>query len=510
MIKPIILIVDDIIENLQVLGSTLFDSGYEIAIAENAKSALKILDEILPDLILLDIMMPEIDGFQLCKQIKNNDALKDIPIIFLTAKSDTDNIIKGFQYGAVDYITKPFNQSELLIRVQSHIELQQSKRQIEETNEQLKIFIREKDEFLGIAAHDMKNPINVILGFSNLIINEIDKLNIDTDEKQIISNYLKKIKQTSSFMSRTITSLLNNETLAHGAISLNILKTNVGQLIHSVIENFIPIANSKGIKILSNNFVDLYADVDEDRFREIVENLISNGIKYTKINTQIKICLAKRIENKNTLLYFFVEDQGEGLNSEDIGNAFQIYKKLSTNPTGGEDSTGLGLSIVKKLVELHNGKIIIDSAKGKGAKFIVEIPLDKTYENDYCNYEELIFSEVILPNAASGASNIEKIYSDIINDLKTIDIKLLSDDFLSILNIDLYKKWILVKKSSIINDIRNFALKLKKVGLDYQIPAIETYGNELNKITITFDLQNLPTMLDLFPKIISTIKLMNQ
>lgn len=505
MSKPTILIVDDILENLQVLGSTLFDKGYEIAIAENATSALNILTDITPDLILLDIMMPEIDGFELCKQIKSTNELKEIPIIFLTAKSDTDNIIKGFEYGAVDYITKPFNQNELLSRVHSHIELQQSKKRIEEYNNQLKVLLQKKDEFLGIAAHDMKNPINAILGFANLISNEIDKLNLRKDDKLIISNYIEKIKQTSSYMSRTITSMLNKETLDKGIVSLNISKTNVGQLINSVIESFVPVANSKGIKILANHFVDIYAEVDEDRFQEIIENLISNAIKYTNLNTVIKICLAKRIENSQYFLHFSVADKGDGLDAEDISNAFQKFKKLSTTPTGDENSTGLGLSIVKKLVELHQGTIRIESEKGKGAKFILEIPLNKKYSKNYDNLNNISFIEVNSIYGTSQTNKVETILNNIKNEIVDLETSLLNDASITKINDELNRQWEVVKKSSIINDIRNFALSLKKVGLDNNIRPLETYGNEINTITMTFDLDNLDPILNLYPKIIELL-----
>ena len=112
--KPSVLIVDDIIKNLQVLASVLWDNGYEVALAESAKQALDSISQQRPDLILLDVMMPEIDGFQLCEQLKSSSEYNDIPIIFLTAKQDTESIVKGFKIGGIDYITKPFNQEELI------------------------------------------------------------------------------------------------------------------------------------------------------------------------------------------------------------------------------------------------------------------------------------------------------------------------------------------------------------------------------------------------------------
>ena len=193
MIKDVILVVDDQPINLKVIASVL-SADYSLSIANNGINALKMLEKGLPDLILLDIMMPEMDGYEVCKRVKENEKTKDIPIIFLTAKTDINDIIKGFDVGAVDYITKPFNPTEMKVRVVNHLNLYHAKKEIERmyqkllmsqealenANKQLEQTNKEKDKFFSIIAHDLKSPFNGIIGLSEMLRDDARILDTDS------------------------------------------------------------------------------------------------------------------------------------------------------------------------------------------------------------------------------------------------------------------------------------------------------------------------------------------
>ena len=206
-----ILIVDDIPKNIQVVGSILQAENYDIYFANSGKSALWQAQNIQFDLILLDVMMPEMDGFEVCKQLKSVEITKEIPIIFLTAKTDKESTVFGFELGAVDYVTKPFNGTELLARIRTHLELKAAEKELEEKNKQLQLRNIEieqqkrelettnlklkeseanlleinamKDKFFSIIAHDLKNPFNTIIGFTDLLVNNYDLLTIEAVRK---------------------------------------------------------------------------------------------------------------------------------------------------------------------------------------------------------------------------------------------------------------------------------------------------------------------------------------
>ena len=161
--KPLILVVDDIIRNIQVVGTVLCKEGYEVMPAASGAEALKCVHAQLPDLILLDLMMPEMDGLEVCRRLMAEAATSQVPVVFLTASNEMEHLVKGFEMGAVDYVTKPFNPPELLARVRTHLELERQR--LREMNE-------EKNEFMGIAAHDLKNPLSAIQGYAEMILED--------------------------------------------------------------------------------------------------------------------------------------------------------------------------------------------------------------------------------------------------------------------------------------------------------------------------------------------------
>jgi DNA-binding response OmpR family regulator len=227
---PLILIVDDTRVNLQLLGKILMKVHYELAIANSGYEALDMVKEVKPDLILLDVMMPGIDGYDVCKALKSSPDTKDIPVIFLTAKSEKEDIVTGFDLGAVDYVTKPFNSAELLARVKTHLELKYARDLLAKQNEKLKQLNDVKNEFLGMAAHDLRNPIGSITTTLSYIL---EYLNSNLSEKQV--KFLRNIEKAGKYMNVLLNDLLDLTAIESGKLTLrlteedyiNFLKENI-------------------------------------------------------------------------------------------------------------------------------------------------------------------------------------------------------------------------------------------------------------------------------------------
>ncbi len=505
--KPLILIVDDIPQNLQVLGAILFQEGYELAFAENGVNALISLEELTPDLILLDVMMPDLDGFEVCKKIKSDDRIKDIPIIFITAKTEPESIVKGFELGAVDYISKPFNSKELSIRIKNHLELKKSREKMMDINKKLQKLLEDKNEYLGIAAHDMKNPLNSIIGFTSLTIEKISlcKPDCSIDPAKLVRD-LSTVKDMASFMFRTINQLLNVETLESGLLKLKLAKSNISQIVETTIQQNIILANAKHISIFVNDFSQYFGIIDEDRFREIIQNLISNAIKYSPYEKNIFVSLNCFKTDNGSFLKFSVKDEGPGLTDDDKEKVFGKFQKLSAKPTAGEQSSGLGLSIVKRVTEMLNGKAYVISEVNQGAEFIVEIPFeaDSIIENQSLEVNDFItFDQKI--------KNVQKKYME-----STLEEEFQIDGFdenkkrkiMSIIP-TLESKILLMNsliKSNIINDIKRFAVEIRQLGIDNGIDILVNYGEKLNYQSLTFDIEKLPHTLKYYQILVEKLK----
>jgi signal transduction histidine kinase len=364
-----VLVVDDIPKNLQVVAAMLRSEGYELMAATSGAQALEGVRLQIPDLILLDLMMPEMDGLELCRRFKADPAVRSIPIIFLTASNEMEHLVQGFEAGAVDYITKPFNAPELLARVRTHLELRHARERLRELNE-------EKNEFMGIAAHDLRNPLGAIKGYAEMVAEDGQALaqgavsNIIDCGRELEVN-AQRIGDTASRMAEMVQNLLDANRIERGEMQLHLAPLDLGAAVAAVVETQRPRAVAKQQTLhWQNEAGPVSVLADATVLTQVIENLVSNAVKYSPTGKNIYVRLRRSPEGTRCE----VLDEGPGLSAEDQKKLFGKFARLSAKPTGGEHSTGLGLSIVKKMVEAMNGKVWCESELGSGARFIVEFP----------------------------------------------------------------------------------------------------------------------------------------
>jgi len=362
----LILIVDDEPGNLQLLGSFLKKNQYGVGVAQNGQQALDFVDKKIPDMILLDVMMPDMDGFEVCRRLKVMDCMKDVPILFITALSDTESILKGFRAGGVDYINKPIVQEEVLARISVQLSNKRLIRDLSKANSDLQQLNQLKNRFLGMAAHDLRNPLGAIIGFSEFILEEEYG---PVQEEQV--PILKRINSASQQMLNLVNDLLDVSVIESGNLVLQISKGSLKQLLEERVALLELAAAKKGITLTSTFQTEENSEFDSERMAQVVDNLVGNAIKFSPKQSEIKIRLAK----ENDQMVIEVCDSGPGISAEDQQKLFGEFQQLSAKSTAGEKGTGLGLAICKKIVDVHQGKIVVDSKEGSGTAFIVMIPI---------------------------------------------------------------------------------------------------------------------------------------
>ena len=354
-----LLIVDDVPANISVLTNFLKSVGFKVLIAKNGKRAIQKVEHANPVLILMDVMMPEMDGFEACRILKSQDNTKEIPIIFMTALADTVDKVKGFQLGAADYVTKPIQHEEVLARINAHLNVYKLQRHLQVCNAQL-------DAFARTVAHDLKNPLNAVVGYTDELIE------ICTEDELLDGNLLRSqlglVAKAGHKMEGIINSLL---LFARTTKEKDIEKQplNMAEIVQQVQERLVyAIKGSKAEIIVPNEFpaVSSYAPWIE----EIWANYLSNGLKYG--GSPPKLELGADILQDENMIRFWVQDNGQGLTEEAQAKLFTPFTRLHQERAEGH---GLGLSIVQQIVERLDGKVGLDSQVGNGSKFYFTLPM---------------------------------------------------------------------------------------------------------------------------------------
>jgi two-component system sensor histidine kinase/response regulator len=353
-----ILVVDDQPANIQIVGAVLGKLGHEIIPASDGATALKRVALRMPDLILLDLLMPGMNGCEVCLQLKLNPAWKDIPVIFLSAADDKELIVRALNAGGVDYITKPFNQSELISRVNTQLALKTAR-------DRLKQLAEDKDELLGILAHDLKNFLGGINMSAELMSRQIERFN-DERLTQLSENMIRSSALAMAFVKE----FLANSASDHG-FNFKPAAVNLAEIATAAVEQYQEAARRKKIAIQMDFPPEtIVAHADFFALDQVLDNLISNAVKFSPPDKQVFIS----VRSTNHHAECVVRDEGPGFTAEDKERMFRRYGRLSARPTDGEPSTGLGLSIVRKLVQGMKGELLCESVPGDGATFTVRLP----------------------------------------------------------------------------------------------------------------------------------------
>ena len=351
-----ILIVDDTPANLSVLVDTLSEAGYQLMVAEDGEDALAQTARSQPDLILLDVRMPGLGGFETCERLKSNPKTHSIPVIFMTALTDTQEKVRAFACGAVDYITKPIQHEEALARIGTHLTIRRLRRELEQE-------LALKERFMRIAGHDLRNPLCLIL-----MSGELARRKGATPE---VAEYLSSIHASAGQMRRIIDTFLNVRKTGPegrsppGRVDLNLMAA-------AVVAQNEPAAERKQITI-SVEPADLLplVKVDAGHAYQALTNYVSNAIKFLPAGGQVIV----RSEASEMSVRITVQDNGPGVPPADRARLFTEYARLSNRPTAGEESTGLGLAIVKQLIESEHGAIGADFPEAGGSTFWFELPV---------------------------------------------------------------------------------------------------------------------------------------
>ncbi|MBI1751717.1 MAG: hybrid sensor histidine kinase/response regulator [Acidobacteria bacterium] len=382
-----ILVVDDAEFNREVLTRLLEREGYLVDSAVDGAAALEQMRRTAYDTVLLDVMMPGMDGVQVIEAMHGDPVLRRVPVIMLSALNEQDTVLKCIQLGAQDYLPKPINQQLLKARISACLERKRNHdlereytrrvesmgAQLQAVNEQLRQANRMKTRLLAVAVHDLKNPLSGIL----LMVDRMREEALAGQIREAAVGQASRVHDMVQKMIQIINSLLDAAVQELGEVSLSLEMINLGGLVHGVIRENEAYAESKDIRLV---YVERFAAecwgmLDQIRISQAVDNLVNNAIKYSAWGSTVRVELGLRIADGVERVRIEVRDEGPGLSAEDVALAFNPFQRLSAQPTGGEYSTGLGLSIVKQMVELHGGSVWIESQLGQGAAFLVEIPL---------------------------------------------------------------------------------------------------------------------------------------
>jgi len=373
--------VDDNPTNLQILFKALKKTGYQLFIDESGEHALGQIESIHPDLILLDIKMPGLNGFEVCSRLKNNPNTRSIPVIFLTALSAVEDKVQAFDLGGVDYITKPIQHEELLARIRTHLTVTNLRKDLEETNgelqkknealnkktQELDSLNQNKNKFFSILAHDLRGPLG---GLYHILED------FDVNFSQYSQEEIQEMANAMHGSIKSIYTMLDN-LLLWSRVQMHHIEfrpecTTFGAIMEAVLGGFETMLEDKQIKLVKEIDPTLELDADVNMLVTVLRNLISNGIKYSYPNSKLIL----KTEQTGEKLVIIVQDFGVGISETDLQRLFHIDQKFTRVGTAKERGSGLGLILSKDFIELHHGSIAVTTKLKEGTTFTLTIPLN--------------------------------------------------------------------------------------------------------------------------------------
>ncbi len=361
-ISPTILIVDDNSNNVKIIAITLRAFNYKLVIATNGQSAIEMVEKTRPDLVLMDVMMPGMDGYETCEKIKAKKDNENIPVIFLTALSEKANIIRGFEVGGVDYITKPFNKEELISRVKTHLELKFTRDELQKNSNYLQSLNAVKDRMFSVIGHDLRSPLGSV------------KMTLEYLSETIEETSIEELKSTIDLLQKTtdeVFSLLENllgwAKSQSGNLAITKEPIDLMDLGYKVY-----LLNKGNLKFKNIDFKleiqpGTIVSADLNTITAVFRNLLSNAVKFTPNGGTISL-LAKEVDDK---ILIEIKDSGVGIPPENLPKLFDSTKHFTTFGTNRESGSGLGLTLCYDFVKKNDGEIWAESTVGKGTSFFL-------------------------------------------------------------------------------------------------------------------------------------------
>ncbi len=359
-----ILIVDDTPENLRILADMLRHHGYKVRPVPSGALALKACAAQAPDLILLDISMPDMNGHEVCARLKSDPALKDIPVLFISALTHTEDKVKGFQAGGVDYITKPFQIEEVEARVATQLSLHRQKLELQANYDRIRELDDLRKNLNRLVVHDLRGPLQSIKAFIELL--EKRNPDLDADSKQ----YMHRATRASRYLIDLANSLLDLNRLEEGVMQLNCAPQNLASLCEEAVANASSLIDKRTVTVESGAEPPI-AEVDRSLMLRIIQNILENALKHTDNDTG-NIKLRAELSGENAVVS--IADNGPGIPPEYHQRIFEKFVQVKETQIPGVQSTGLGLSLVKLGVEAHGGSVGLQSEVGKGTTFHLTLP----------------------------------------------------------------------------------------------------------------------------------------
>ena len=361
-----ILVVDDVVSNVLLLKILLTKENFKVLTANNGYTCIEIAQNNHPDLILLDVMMPDINGFETAEKLKSDPATADIPIIFLTALNAPSDLVTGFQVGANDFLTKPFNKEELVMRVMRQIQLVFAKRIIESQNAELKRTISNRDKMYSVIAHDLRSPMASIRMVLNLLVSTISSELIGEELFSLLDKANKESEETHDLLDN----LLKWTKSQTGRLNVVHQNFDISDVLIGIEDIFSLIAENKKQKInFDKQTGSIMVRADKDMLNTVLRNFMSNAIKFTPEGKDIDIL----VDKQDKFVKVSIRDHGVGISPERIATLFSAGQ--TTYGTNNEEGSGLGLQLCQDFARKNGGDVMVESVLGEGSTFSVFVPL---------------------------------------------------------------------------------------------------------------------------------------
>jgi len=358
-----ILVVDDVPANLTLLCGILKEQGYRARPAPDGAMALRAAAQSRPDLVLLDIDMPGLDGFEVCRRLKADPALADIPVLFISALADVTDKVRGLALGGVDYISKPFRAEEVLARVQVQLTLRRQRQELEESNQRLRELESLRDSLVHMLVHDLRTPLAVLT--TNLEWITWEEATLPPAQHEGVADALAAAWR----MVGMVDAMLDLSRLEATRMPLDLAACDLAELGREVLASLAPLARGRTLTLQAPP-APLIAMADRVLLSRVLQNLVTNALKFTPRPG----CVALSVEAGEACVRLCVADEGPGIAPEHQDLIFEKYGQVHDPALRTAASPGLGLAFCRLAVEAHGGRIGVHSALGQGARFWIELP----------------------------------------------------------------------------------------------------------------------------------------